>query len=67
MGFFNDLGRSVIDGIQDWNARAMEYYYKAMEMSDEQFRREFERFGNNTSNKARYFGYRKAAQERGLL
>ena len=67
MGFFSDLGGAALGGIKDWNDRAMEYYYKAMDMSDDRFRREFERFGHDSSNKARYFGYRRAAQERGLI
>ena len=66
MGFFSDLAGAAIGGVQNWNAEAEQHYERAMELSDNQLRGAL-RTAMNGSNKAKKFGYMKAAKERGLV
>ena len=66
MGFLRDLGGAALNGVRNWAQEANEYYERAMDMSDDRLRQEFQRARENPRNKARLAGYSKAVQERGL-
>ena len=66
MGFFSSLGKSIINGIGDFNQNVQKYYSEGQMMSDERLMSEL-REARRSDSKAKMCGYRKAAKERGLI
>ena len=61
MGFFSDLYNKGTE----WAEEIQEYYQEGMSMSPEDLREELRRWRRNPTS-ARYQGYKKAADRRGI-
>ena len=66
MGFFSDLGSTVLNSAREWSEEANEYYREGMSMRPEELREELLRVKRHPSNKAKLVGYSKAAKDRNI-
>ena len=66
MGFFVNLGGKIINGVKNWSEEAQGYYREGLEMNEQRLLQKLE-FAQRYKHLAEIAGYKKAAEERGLI